>query len=55
MKEESEQQAFGSSRRTRKYVQWGGRIAGYDGSARVALFVDFRENVETTSLGIRVG
>ena len=30
-------------------------IAGYDGSARVALFVDFRENVETTSLGIRVG
>ena len=27
-------------------------IAGYDGSARVALFVDFRENVETTSLWI---
>ena len=28
--------------------------AGYDGSARVALFMDFRENVETTSLGIRI-
>ena len=30
-------------------------IAGYDGSARVALYEDFRENVQTTSLGIRVG